>query len=250
MIKRIAKGALRRMGYALVNVPQFDDNFPQDFEPEFKPIYRAVHPFTMTPLQAVHAMYLATKYVVDAGIAGDVVECGVWRGGSAMTGALTLKARGDIGRKLFLYDTYEGMVRPTEKDVFIYDGVPAIDTYNSAAPGSWCYASLEDVQRNMGSTGYPADRLVYVKGKVEETIPGVLPGTIALLRLDTDWYDSTYHELVHMFPRLSPGGVLIIDDYGSWSGAREATDKYFAENDVHMLMNRLDNGGRIGVKPR
>jgi hypothetical protein len=166
-----------------------------------------------------------------------------------MTGALALKAAGDTSRKLYLYDTYEGMVRPTEKDVFVYDGVSAIDRYNEFGAGSWCYASLEDVKRNMESTAYPADKLVYVKGKVEETIPGVLPEKIALLRLDTDWYDSTHHELVHMFPRLTPGGVLIIDDYGSWSGAKEATDKYFAEHGVHMLLNCLHGGGRIGVKP-
>ena len=79
----------------------------------------------------------------------------------------------------------------------------------------------------MASTGYPPDRVRYVKGPVERTIPDRLPGgPIALLRLDTDWYESTRHELLHLFPLLSPGGVLIIDDYGHWSGARKAVDEY------------------------
>ena len=83
---------------------------------------------------------------------------------------------------------------------------------------------------------------------MEDTIPGTMPGEIALLRLDTDWYESTYHELKFLFPKLVKGGVLIIDDYGHWQGAREAVDQYFKENNIHMLLNRIDYTGRIGIK--
>jgi O-methyltransferase len=87
-----------------------------------------------------------------------------------------------------------------------------------------------------------------VKGKVEDTVPKNAPEKIALLRLDTDWYESTRRELVHLFPRLVPGGVLIIDDYGHWQGARKAVDEYIAGNQVKILLNRVDYTGRIGVK--
>ena len=105
------------------------------------------------------------------------------------------------------------------------------------------------MKANLASTGYPEDRLIYVKGVVEETIPEVAPDRIALLRLDTDWYRSTRHELDHLYPRLTTGGFLIIDDYGAYAGARQATDEYFAEKGNRPYLNRIDTAARIAVKP-
>ena len=78
-------------------------------------------------------------------------------------------------------------------------------------------------------------------------IPKYLPGEIALLRLDTDWYKSTQHELIHLYPLLVGSGVLIIDDYGHWQGAKKAVDEYFS--DKKILLNRIDYTGRISIKP-
>ena len=108
---------------------------------------------------------------------------------------------------------------------------------------------MEAVQKNLLGTGYDGNRLKFIKGKVEDTVPGYAPRHISLLRLDTDWYKSTLHELVHLYPRLSVGGVLIIDDYGHWRGCRKATDQYFEENNIHVLLNRIDYTGRVAVKP-
>jgi len=104
------------------------------------------------------------------------------------------------------------------------------------------------VQANLGRTGYPAERIHYVKGKVEETIPATLPSRIALLRLDTDWYESTRHELQHLYPLLSTHGVLIIDDYGHWQGARQAVDEYFAASAEPVFLHRVDYTARLVVK--
>jgi len=207
----------------------------------------------MTSPERMHALYQAVNYVTDAGVPGDVVECGVWRGGSSMLSALSLIARADTSRTLWLYDTFEGMTPPTELDVK-FDGASAGELLaaqerTADAANDWCVATIDDVRANMDSTGYPAERLRYVQGKVEDTIPLEAPDRIAILRLDTDWFESTHHELVHLYPRLVPGGVLIVDDYGWWQGAREAVDRYFAENDVHMLLARVDPTGRMGVKP-
>jgi O-methyltransferase len=79
-------------------------------------------------------------------------------------------------------------------------------------------------------------------------LPEFAPECISLLRLDTDWYESTRHELIHLFSRISKGGVIIIDDYGHWKGAREAVDEYIRENNIKILLNRIDYTGRIGVK--
>jgi O-methyltransferase len=112
----------------------------------------------------------------------------------------------------------------------------------------WAYSPLDEVKQNLRDTGYQEDQVVFVKGKVEDTIPRDAPERISLLRLDTDWYESTYHELVHLYPRISVGGVLIIDDYGHWAGARQAMDQYIAENHAKLLLHRIDYTGRIAVK--
>ena len=111
-----------------------------------------------------------------------------------------------------------------------------------------CLASQAEAEAAVFSTGYDPADVHFVRGRVEDTIPAYAPETIALLRLDTDWYESTRHELIHLFPRLAHGGVLVVDDYGHWQGARQALDEYLAEHQVRLFLNRIDYTGRIGVK--
>jgi len=199
----------------------------------------------------MYALYQSVKYIIDSKVAGDFVECGVWRGGSSMLAAYSLLKFADSQRKIYLYDTFEGMPKPMEKDKLLLDGSSAINIwrhYQSGNIDKFCFAGLDEVKNNMSLTRYPQDNMIFVKGKVEATIPKVMPSKISLLRLDTDWFESTYHELHYLFPLLSKGGVLIIDDYGHWSGAKEATDKYFRENNIHILLNRIDYTGRLGIK--
>jgi O-methyltransferase len=122
------------------------------------------------------------------------------------------------------------------------------DARKDDAESIWCYAALDEVRRNVGEMGYPGEKLHFVQGKVEDTIPGSAPEQIALLRLDTDWYESTRHELIHLYPRLSAGGVLIVDDYGHWQGSRRAVDEWIAQAGVRILLNRIDYTGRVAVK--
>ena len=117
------------------------------------------------------------------------------------------------------------------------------------ATGIWCYAGLDEVRDNVLSTGYPEDKIHLVKGKVEDTIPGTLPGLLALLRLDTDWYESTKHELQFLYPLLHESGVLILDDYGYWDGARKAVDEYFEAFPNPPFLHRIDRSGRMIVNP-
>jgi O-methyltransferase len=137
------------------------------------------------------------------------------------------------------------MTRPTEMD-----SPDVLSEWNKRrrSGSSWMEASIEDVKQNMLSTGYPTEQLHFIKGDVQETIPATVPDRIALLRLDTDWYASTLHELQHLYPLLVPGGVLIIDDYGHFDGARQAVDEYFAEQGTPILLHRLDYTGRMIVK--
>jgi hypothetical protein len=117
------------------------------------------------------------------------------------------------------------------------------------ATSVWCFSSIEEVKNNIATLNYPTEKVYFVKGKVEDTIPTTIPQKIAVLRLDTDWYESTKHELEHLFPLLVSGGVLIIDDYGHWEGARKAVDEYIEKNNLNILLNRIDYTGRIAIKP-
>jgi hypothetical protein len=154
-------------------------------------------------------------------------------------------------RHLYLFDTFEGMPPPSMQDIDFRGTAAATILQNPDAPNFErvrAYATLDEVRANMHQTGYDPAYLHFIQGKVEATIPAQAPDTIALLRLDTDWYESTLHELEHLFPRLAPHGVLIIDDYGHWRGCHQATDEYIARSNVPILLNRIDYTGRIAVK--
>jgi O-methyltransferase len=210
-----------------------------------------VRPYTMTPPERVASLCNAIDYITRRRIPGDVVECGVWRGGSMMAAALAFLHLKDTTRSIFLFDTYEGMTSPTAIDKRV-----ALDLSASAmlacAPRDdhlWGISPLDEVKDNLASTGYPAEKLVFIKGPVEDTIPDEAPKQICILRLDTDWYESSHHELVCLYPRLQLGGVLIVDDYGWWEGQRKAINEYFHECNLAPLLIRTDaSGGRIAIK--
>jgi hypothetical protein len=211
----------------------------------------------MTGFERLFALLRAAEYLERRRIPGAYVECGVWRGGSVLAVLLKLLELGITDRDVYLYDTFEGMTRPTEHDTSAY-APPALVEWQAAAarretPWPELFEpdvfNLEGVRGLLSSTGYPVERLHFVAGRVEDTLPAQAPDVLALLRLDTDWYESTRHELQHLYPRLSSAGVLIVDDYGHWEGCRRAVDEYFAAGEVPApLLNRVDYTCRIGVK--
>ena len=211
-----------------------------------------VKPFTMTSPERTFGLINAVRYVINNDIPGALVECGVWKGGSMMAVAKTLIKLGRRDRDLYLFDTFAGMTAPSDKDSTAFEKTPPSEAYAARSRGdgvvNWSFSPLEETQQNLSSTGYESKYIHFVKGPVEKTIPAEAPAQISVLRLDTDFYESSRHELIHLFPRLSRGGVLIVDDYGHWEGARLAVDEYFAENKIPMLLNRVDYTGRVGVK--
>lgn len=215
----------------------------EGFDSSTERIIRDVMPYTMTDPERIAALITATRYLVDAGVPGAFVECGVWRGGSMRAVARTLLAMRATDRDLYLFDTFEGMPDPGAEDIS-YRGRHAT---RSLRRGSLAQGKAA-VERTMTLTGYPEEAIHLVPGKVEDTIPEYAPERIALLRLDTDYYSSTKHELTHLFPRLATRGVLIIDDYGHWHGARQAVDEYIGENGLALLLTRVDYTCRLAVK--
>jgi O-methyltransferase len=224
--------------------------------PEDRIIVEAILPYTLTGVARIQALIDAVRYCVDRGVPGALAECGVWRGGSVLAMILTLQELGVHDRDIHLYDTFEGMTPPSKHDVSPFEA-PAATTWNEAErrrdkPWSHYFppelVAEDTVRATLLATGYPEERLHFVRGPVEETLPGQAPETLALLRLDTDWYESTRHELRHLYPRLSAGGVLIVDDYGHWQGCRRAVDEYFRERAEPVLLTRVDYTARMAVK--
>ena len=259
MIRRLADGLRARRrpvaAASATSAPPREDALAGASEADLRIVERAL-PYTMTSPERLLAVVDAVRYCVGAGIPGAFVECGVWRGGSVLAMVLTLQELGCDDRDVVLFDTFEGMTAPGEQDVSALDP-PALETWRAASErGERAWPEMfgeevfdeQSVRATVLSSGYPAERVRLVRGPVEETIPGATPDALALVRLDTDWYASTRHELEHLYPRLATGGVLIVDDYGHWEGARRAVDEYFATEAPPVLLSRIDYTGRIGVK--
>jgi O-methyltransferase len=213
-------------------------------------ICRRVCPYTMTSPERVAALCQGIAHLERAQIAGAIVECGVWRGGSMMAAALALLRLGSTCRQLFLFDTFQGMPPPTPVDVD-WRGRSAVTWLNekgAEAERVRACCPLQETRAALGLTRYPWEKIIFIAGRVEETLPREAPERIALLRLDTDWYESTRHELETLYPRLVEGGLLIVDDYGHWQGARRAVDEYFARHEGTIELHPIDYTGRLIIK--
>ena len=245
-LKRGIKRFVGRFGFELRPAASIPEASSDDWR-----FINAAKPYTMTSTECLWSTLIAVRHVVRNRIAGAFVECGVWRGGQAALAAHGFQSESDL-RDIWLFDTFAGMTKPTDVDVNVF-GKSSMKAYEAGRKGeinTWAYASLEEVRGTLGRTGYPADKLHFVKGPVEQTLRAQpLPDRIAILRLDTDWYESTLDELNILYPRLEAGGILMIDDYGHYAGARKAVDEYFRAQGTFPLLQPIDNSARIFVRP-
>lgn len=250
-VKRLIRRSLNHLGFDLVRKP-FEGKDPVEMSETHERIWRSCRDYTMCGRNRTFSLIASVEYLIRNNIPGDFVECGVWRGGSCKAMALTLRSLGVTDRNIWLFDTFAGMTAPTSVDRK-NDGELAARKFNESlrpdrSGNEWCYASLPDVEGVVGDSDYPWERFRFIKGDVAETLRTVEIGRIALLRLDTDWYESTRIELETLYPRLSTGGICIIDDYGVWQGSRLAVDEYFQHQQVRPLLTRVDPAARLIVK--
>jgi hypothetical protein len=226
--------------------------FGIDEEVEIKAAVRRVRGNTMTSFERLATLWQQVRYLDRYAIGGALVECGTWRGGSVGMMALAhLASEPTPSRQIHLFDSFEGLPEPTAKDgtkAARYAGgrvTGALDTIDA------CVAPLVDNRALLeGSIGYPTELLTYHQGWFQETVPAAAPslGPIALLRLDGDWYESTVVCLEHLYPFVPPGGVVVIDDYGHWEGARRAVDEFVAGLHEPVLLGHIDHTGRYWVR--
>jgi hypothetical protein len=240
------------IGLKVVPVGAAHKRFPVEIAESDQAAFRHVRDQQLSTSsdERLFATIMACRYVAEHDIAGDFVECGVWRGGNSIIAAHVFRNLGS-GKNVWLFDTFAGMTEPTKEDIN-YRGERAQERFGNTRKGvgsDWCYAPLEEVQANFDGLGLLGAQVNFIKGDVAQTLarPEQVPPSIAVLRLDTDWYESTRVELETLYPRLTPGGILIIDDYGHWGGARKAVDEYFSRRDRPFLQY-IDQTARLGVK--
>lgn len=227
-----------------------------DFTEWERDTYRKAHHNLHASPEAVISLARAVDHIVGHDIPGAFIECGVYMGGNIEVMIRALNRHRVNTRDIYLYDTFAGMPEPQAVDD---EGLPdrpvrtTWEQFRTAADGAmgsaWMRASTDVVKARIKDLGYPWHRLHFVKGMVEDTIPDQAPERIALLRLDTDFYSSTRHELVHLYPRLSSKGILIIDDYGAMPGSKKATDEYLLASGLPLFLNRVDAHVRMLIKP-
>lgn len=209
-------------------------------------ILNFVIPYTVCDNERILNVIQLVEKVARENIPGDFVEAGVYKGGIIMAMALKCKQLG-LNRKIYAYDTFSGMTQPTEHDVDIHN-MRALDLMNKSSgvysEGIHCKSGLEETKANIEKAGY--SNVVFCVGDITKTNLNTIPKEIALLRLDTDWYESTKFELDHFEPNVVRGGYVIIDDYGHWKGSRKAVDDFLQTHQQTMLP--IDYTGRYWKK--
>jgi O-methyltransferase len=251
-IRSAVNRLLAVVGIKIASAKVAEKQFPVEISNSDRKAFRYVRDNNLSTSsdERLFATIMACRYVAERDIQGDFVECGVWRGGNSIIAADVFKNLASR-RGVWLFDTFAGMTAPTAADVDSR-GESADEKYAHSMRGDyneWCYAPLEEVQANFSKVGLLTERVKFVKGDVAKTLSGSaeMPGVISVLRLDTDWYESTKVELEILYPKLAIGGVLIIDDYGHWGGSRKAVDEYFA-NRSRPFLQYIDHTARIGIK--
>ena len=233
----------------------YQNNLSPDIQEYEKRLIDTAKRFSMTSKIRMLALCRAFKHINENNIDGDFVECGVWKGGNLILLQNLMHEFKNLERKIIGFDTFEGMTEPSQFDVNLKNQA-AIKLLNQekkiendVKENNWCFSSYDSVLKNF-KDNTRSNNLVLIKGDVKETLneDKNLPKKISILRLDTDFYESTKIELEKLYPLLSKNGILIIDDYGHWQGAKKAVDEYFSKTNYKPFLNIVDYTCRLIIK--
>ena len=251
---RFFNSVLKRFfGYRLNKIEKFsfNKNFPDASLHDIE-LMNTCSKYSMTSFDNIFFLIKAINYVYCNKVKGDFVECGVWRGGNLILFQKML-SKLKLTKKIYAFDTFEGMTQPSEIDKMLNNGPKAKDLMSQELKDKnkinvHCYSPLNEVIANFKMNTENEKNLICIKGPVEKTLLNYknLPKKISILRLDTDFYESTKIELEILFPLLSKNGILIIDDYACWGGAKKAVDEYFSKKKLTMF--KIDFVARFIIK--
>lgn len=260
-LRRKTKGFFLKFGININRVyKRGNENFPEYIEGPFKSIYKKYCDRSMVIWEGMYDNYLAAKHIGINLIEGDIVECGVYLGGSMglIKETIDLYSKSKLQKKYYLFDTFEGMPDPSKVDHMLFekDALYSFSRFKKEkrvdGTSNHSRGELDEVKKTLLIANKSLKNFRFVKGLVEVTLKDIknIPNKIALLRLDTDFYDSTKIELEILFSKLVRGGILIIDDYGTWNGSKQATDEFFSKNNFKGLatFKNHGNGSLIGIK--
>jgi len=234
-----AQALLEQLGGVVRNTPGALDTT------SFSALYQVIKPFTMVGDKRLQALYTHTRRILQSGLAGNVVECGVAGGGTSGLLAALLGEMAPQNMRLFCCDSFSGMPDPTAHDK--HNGQEANDTGWGAGTCSAPESSVQSLCEQLGVL----DRITIVKGYFEDTLPAWkdIIGPIALLHADGDWYSSTKAIFENLYDQVLPGAYIQVDDYGYWEGCRLALDEFFAARNMAVKLYPIDATGVYFFKP-
>ena len=258
MIKQSIKKLLKLFSYEIKKIHKSNNlTFNSEQKNNFELYYKLCEKESLNvSKERFLSLYQSINYICKNNISGDFVECGVFKGGSAMMMAYALQEfnlNNKNNKKIWLYDTFEGMANPGKHDENILNQKAILELKRIKKEENkkdiWAFSSINYVDQNILKTGIARENIVFVKGLVENTLNEKKPNEISLLRLDTDFYESTKIELETLYPLLVKGGILIVDDYGHWKGCKKAVDEFFQDK-KNIFFQQIDYSGIIGVKTK
>ena len=255
IIYKISRSIAKKFGYKLVQKENENLNFqfPEYTDDELR-LIEISKKNTMTSYQKLNFLLRSIEHVYNNKIDGDFVECGVWKGGNIILFKNMINKLNMQNKKIYAFDTFEGMTKPLDIDVDLrFKQEKAADVMDRS-PKDYnihnihSYYPIEKVKKNIIESCKDLENIKFIKGDVLKTllISDNIPEKISILRLDTDWYESTKIELEILFPKLVNNGILIIDDYGDYKGCKKAVDEYFRYKKFNIF--KIDAGGRMLIK--
>jgi hypothetical protein len=191
---------------------------------------------TMIGMKRLDNLQYCVEKVIAENVPGDLIETGVWRGGAAIFMRAILKAYGVTGRRVLVADSFEGLPLPSPEQ-FPAD---ADDVHHENA---YLAVSLEEVKMNFERYGLLDEQVVFIKGWFRDTLPSISANSFAVIRLDGDMYESTWDALTNLFPKLSVGGYVIVDDYKVVPGCRAAVEDFRHQHNIVDEIHEIDWAG-------
>lgn len=254
LIRNFIKKLLLKSNYKIETLDSWynrQENFLAEIEENDANFLKKINKYTMCTPANHWAIIQAMNHIKKNGIKGDLVECGVYKGGNIILFDY-LNKKFSLNKQIYAFDTFEGMSEPGDHDIDLKNKSAKLTKNNYEDHNiKWCYSSLDEVKKNIVKfNSHISNNFKFIKGDVIKTLNNKnnLPEKISLLRLDTDFYESTKKELEILYPKLEKNGVLIIDDYGHWQGAKKAVDEYFnTKNNFHWF-HRIDYASRLFIK--
>lgn len=227
MVKRAAVRFLRKRNLSLVK------RFPYRDELRQQGLDWPMFGYSMIGRKRLDNIQRCVERVIADEVPGDLMETGVWRGGATMLMRAVLKRHNVIDRVVWCADSFEGLPVPNATDKAIAQNVDFSDR-------EYLAVSKEQVAANFERLGLLDAQVKFLKGWFKDTLPTAPIERLAILRLDGDLYESTLDALTHMYPKLSPGGFVLIDDYNSWAGCKQAVTEYREKNGIDAKIEIVD----------